>query len=366
MTTLPDVTIIGGGIIGLLTARTLINEGATVRLIDKNQIAQESSWAGSGILLPLYPWRQSEAVNQLVQASLPLYPILCNELFADTNIDPEWTASGLLITKIADINTATHWCGSHNIHAESPPASLYTPLNTTVSNPLWLPNVAQARNPRLVKSLKQDLLNKGVEIIENCKLNSIKLQNQQVQAINTSHGSYSTKQLVIATGAWTSLVFEELLPSYLTCRPHIAPAKGQIVVFQAPPETLPFIVLDGEQYLIPRRDGKILVGSTVEYVGFDKTPQAETREQLNYFACQLLPALKNYPIIHHWAGLRPGTEHGIPYIGVHPEIENLYINAGHFRYGLVMAPASTRLLVDLMLNRSPLIDPRPYQLNSVH
>ena len=114
--------------------------------------------------------------------------------------------------------------------------------------------------------------------------------------------------------------------------------------------------------MIPRLDGKILAGSTVEQDDFNKTPSKIALEQLTHFARHLLPVLHDYPVIKHWAGLRPGTEHGVPYIGRHPHISNLSINAGHFRNGLVMGPASAQLLVDLLLNRPTAVAPEPYQL----
>jgi glycine oxidase len=135
-----------------------------------------------------------------------------------------------------------------------------------------------------------------------------------------------------------------------------------MVLFDAKPDTLRHIVLDNDQYLIPRLDGKILAGSTVEHDDFNKTPSKTAHDQLVSFARNLLPILNDYPIIKHWAGLRPGTEHGVPYIGRHPSIANLSINAGHFRNGLVMGPASAQLLVDLLLNRPTAVAPEPYRL----
>ncbi|MFZ2311565.1 MAG: FAD-dependent oxidoreductase, partial [Methylobacter sp.] len=151
-------------------------------------------------------------------------------------------------------------------------------------------------------------------------------------------------------------------PAIAVDAPKIFPVKGQMLLFDARPDTLKFMVLDGDQYLIPRRDGKILAGSTVEQDNFNKTTTAEARNRLNTFALNLLPSLKNFPVVKHWAGLRPGTEHGVPYIGKHPKISNLCINAGHFRNGLVMGPASAQLMVDLVLNRPTAVAPEPYKL----
>jgi glycine oxidase len=362
MTTTPDITIIGGGVIGLLTAREFFKAGATVTVIDKNMLGQEASWAGGGILLPLYPWRQADAITRLALQSLHLYPVLAEQLIAETHLDPEWYPCGLLITKVPDITAAVGWCKANKILFQAAGADFFNDLNTDPDNPLWLPEIAQARNPRLVKSLKQDLINKGITLIEHCELTGITLANNRITTINTTSGQFSVNQLIISAGAWTGQLFQRLFPEMTGTAPKIAPVKGQMLLFDARPETLRTMVLDGDQYLIPRRDGKILAGSTVEQDDFNKTTTPAARDQLTEFALNLLPSLKNAPLIHHWAGLRPGTEHGVPYIDKHPEISNLSINAGHFRNGLVMGPASAQLMADLILGRPTAVAPEPYQL----
>jgi glycine oxidase len=360
MTTTSDITIIGGGIIGLLTARELIKTGASVTVIEKNLLGQESSWAGGGILLPLYPWRQADAISRLVLQSLRLYPSLAEELCNDTQIDPEWNPCGLLMTKNPDITAAVDWCENNHIAYQHAGNEFFTDLNTAPVNPLWLPTIAQARNPRLVQSLKQYLINHGCDIHEHCALTAISHDNQRINAISTSTGQFKVNQLVISAGAWTGQLFDQFINDNT---PNIAPVKGQMVLFAAKPDTLRHIVLDNDQYLIPRLDGKILAGSTVEHDDFNKTPSTTAHDQLVSFARNLLPVLNDYPIIKHWAGLRPGTEHGVPYIGKHPTISNLSINAGHFRNGLVMGPASAQLLVDVLLNRPTAVAPEPYRLD---
>ena len=366
MTKTPDITIIGGGVIGLLTAREFFNAGATVTVIDKNLLGQESSWAGGGILLPLYPWRQADAITRLAIQSFSLYPALAAQLIAETHLDPEWNPCGLLITKNPDITAAIDWCNSNKVAFQQAGEDFFNDIDTIPNNPLWLPEIAQARNPRLVKSLKQDLINKGVALIEHCELTSISLAQNRITSINTTAGQFAVNQLIISAGAWTGQLFRKLFPEMLGDTPKIAPVKGQMLLFDAKPETLRTMVLDGDQYLIPRRDGKILAGSTVEQDDFNKSTTTVARDRLTEFALKLLPALKNTPLIHHWAGLRPGTEHGVPYIDKHPEISNLSINAGHFRNGLVMGPASAQLMVDLILGRPSAVAPEPYQLCRPH
>jgi glycine oxidase len=357
-----DITLIGSGIIGLLTAKQFLQAGATVTLIEKNPSSQEASWAGGGILLPLYPWRQAAAISDLVIPSLKSYPLLATELMTATQLDPEWTQCGLLITQNPDVEVATNWCKTAQIPATTAENSFFSAVNSQFLQPLWLPSIAQVRNPRLLKSLRAFLLQKGARFIDNCALMAVEQKKQRVNAIETTHGKLAVHQLIIATGAWTGELSQTLFPECANNASEIKPVKGQMLLFDAKPDMLNHIVLEGEHYLIPRRDGKILAGSSVEYTGFDKSVSAAMKTQLYDFATRLLPALKNFPVSKQWAGLRPGTEHGIPYIAIHPEIENLSINAGHFRNGLTMAPASAQLLADLILKRPSLLDPAPYQL----
>lgn len=356
-----EITIVGSGAIGLLTAREFVKAGCSVTIIEKSLSGQESSWAGGGILLPLYPWRQPKAISSLVIESNVHYPTLSSDLFDATQINPEWYDCGLLICKNPDSELATAWCEQYSIPYQKADSAFFNELNTQVNNPLWLPNIAQARNPRLLKSLKVFLLNAGVIFKENCEVADATINNGRVSRLITNSGTIDVDQLIICTGAWAGELTKKLIPNSL-CTPNIAPVKGQIVLFDAKPDTLPHMVLDDDYYLIPRRDGKILAGSSVENTGFDKSITSETREKLAYFATELFPKLKLFPVINHWAGLRPGTKQGIPYIDKHPEIKNLSINAGHYRNGLVMGPASAKLMADLILDRKPCVDPEPYKL----
>jgi glycine oxidase len=254
------------------------------------------------------------------------------------------------------------WCNHNKIAFEEAEQQL-AGLNTTPLHPLFLPHIAQIRNPRLVKSLKQDLLQKGVRLLENCQLSSINLENNKVNSIATSMGNLPINQLIISAGAWTSELMAQFFPTIRDNKPQISPVKGQMLLYAAKPDTLQTMVLDDGHYLIPRLDGHILAGSTIEANTFDKTTTPEAQDQISDFALNLLPTLKDYPLVKHWAGTRPGTPCGVPYIDRHPEISNLSINAGHFRNGLAMAPASAQLMVDLILDRPTSVDPEPYRLD---
>jgi glycine oxidase len=361
MTHRSDILIIGGGISGLLSAKALLASGQSITILDKAQSGQEASWAGGGILLPLYPWRQPAAISSLVTNSLAQYPELSRELTHATGIDPEWLQCGLLISQNPDIEQATAWCKQYDIPYQAAETERFNQLNCDTENPLWLPSIAQARNPRLLKSLRAFLDNAGVRFVEHCDISVINHNKERITSIDTNLGTFEAEQVIATTGAWTHDFLTRFLPEQRA--PAIRPVKGQMLLFEAKPDTLSCMVLDGDRYLIPRRDGRILAGSTVEEQGFDKTTTDHARNTLFTFATDLMPALNDYPVIAHWAGIRPGTHDGVPFIGKHPVLDNLFINAGHFRNGLVMGPASATLLADLILQRTPTLDPTPYQIH---
>jgi len=362
----PDITFVGGGITGLLCARLFALAGASVTIIDKKQIGQESSWAGGGILLPLYPWRQAEAISQLVIPSINTYPKLAQDLIDATGIDPEYLVSGLLMNSLLDLDDALAWSENHSIKTSLASSEQRQQFTHIQDDALYLPDIAQVRNPRLLKSLKQDLLQRGVKIIENCAIEKVTIKDNRITEIASHTETLAVKQLVVSAGAWTGSLWAQLLGKTEATSAKVFPVKGQMLILGAPIGTLDTMVLENDRYLIPRRDGKILCGSTVEHADFDKTTSAPAKQSLVNFAHNLLPELQSAPVIHHWAGLRPGTEQGIPYIDQHPEIQNLAISAGHFRNGFAMGPASAQLLYDLVTEQAPQIDPTPYQFSAQH
>ena len=357
-----DILIIGGGISGMLTARELQLAGRQVTILDKVAAGQESSWAGGGILLPIYPWRQPDAISDLVISSLSMYPELSQTLYNSTGIDPEWQPCGMLICKNPDIQQAMKWCESRQIRYQPAADSMLATLDTDFDQPLWLPDIAQARNPRLLKSLKAYLTQHGVHFLEHAEVTGIEVLPRRIDSISTSQQQFRANQIVLCAGAWTAKLLQQWLP-HSSVQIHIKPVRGQMLLFDAKPDTLQHMILDADHYLIPRRDGKILVGSTVEQAGFEKQTTEQARQDLYQFATRLLPTLKPFPVCAHWAGLRPGTPDGIPYISFHPDYDNLSINAGHFRNGLVMGPASAKLIADLILQRQPHLDPGAYSLH---
>jgi glycine oxidase len=356
-----DIIIVGGGISGMLSAWYLAQEGASVRVLDRQQPGQESSWAGGGIISPLYPWRYAEPVNRLAHWSQDHYAALAEELREVSGIDPEYLDSGLLMPGLAEAEfaQAQQWAADYGadlqILSEAELGHIQAGICPPEGQHLWLPAVAQVRNPRLVKALHGALLKLGVQVLADHPVSELSLQAGRLQGVMVGDRLLHADKVALCAGAWTDQI-QGHQPT------GIYPVRGQMLLFQADPDLLSRIILAGDTYLIPRKDGKILAGSTMERVGFDKATTSDARADLIQRACALLPALADCPVIHHWAGLRPGNDSGIPCISAHPGIDGLFINAGQYRNGVVTGPASARLLSDLLLQRAPILDPSAYQL----
>lgn len=366
MQSIPDITFVGGGITALLSARLFSLAGANVTIIERNEIGQESSWAGGGILLPLYPWRQAEAISKLVIPSIAAYPELTKSLIESTGLYPEYIISGLLMTQLPDLDQARKWCEKYSIANRSIDSKQQESFQSIDDQSLFLAEIAQVRNPCLIKSLKKDLLQRGVTIVEHSSIQKLTIKHNRIVEIASESNSFPVNSVVITSGAWTGDLWRQLLGDSVELQPDVFPVKGQMLILDTPVGTLDTMILQNDRYLIPRRDGKILCGSTVEYVDFDKSTTEQAKQSLADFSRKIFPVLQSAPIIHHWAGLRPGTRLGIPYIDTHPEIKNLSISAGHFRNGFAMGPASAQLLYEIITNQHSTIDATPYQLSATH
>jgi glycine oxidase len=355
-----QVLVVGGGVIGLLTAFNLACEGRHVVLIDRAAVGQESSWAGGGIVSPLYPWRYSSAVTALAHWSQDFYPQLAQQLLARTGLDPEVHTTGLYWLDLEDEPQALQWAAQQRRPLSAVDISAVRDavpaLGDGYERAVYMANVANVRNPRLVKSLKAALLAMpNVTVHEQCAVHGFIREAGRIIGVATSLGDLRGDQVVLAAGAWSG----ELLAT-LGLQLPVQPVKGQMILYKCAADFLPAMVLAKGRYAIPRRDGHILIGSTLEHQGFDKTPTDVALESLKASAVSLLPALAEASVVAQWAGLRPGSPEGIPFIGELPGFAGLWLNCGHYRNGLVLAPASCQLLADLLAGREPIIDPAPY------
>jgi len=357
------VIIIGGGIVGCMTAMELVRRGDRVTIVERNQIASqtsgESSWAGGGIIFPLLPWQYSEPVNTLTRNSADHYRELSQRLLAETGFDANFVQSGFLLLPEFDTGAALEWCANNQLPAQTVKASRFDVQSLSGEDALWLPTVSQIRPPYLMQAMRRWLEQNHVTMLEHTQLLPLKEAElktpQQLSEWKTVNGeTLSADQFVVTSGAWSFDLLKET-----TARLHIKPMRGQILLYK--PETnLKQIVYREGFYMIPRLDGHLLAGSTLEDVGFDTSVTEAVRDELRQKAEAIMPELKGQPIIKHWSGLRPGAPDNLPTISAHPTIKNLFMNTGHFRYGLTMAPASARLITALMAGETPQINAAPY------
>ena len=330
------IVVVGGGIVGCMTALALAARGFAVTIVERNVIAiqtsGEASWAGAGILFPLLPWFYKDEVNALSLAGAARYPQICAELLAETGIDPEYSQSGMCIKPPFNAALAQTWCAKNGVAFE------------IKGDDLLLPNVAQVKPPHLLNALKQSLIQRGVTLIEQTQLEPLPAC-EKIDGWRTSTGAaLRADAFVVTSGAWSFELLKETASQL-----NIKPMRGQILLYQLPVNTLPNIIYQDGFYLVQRRDGYLLAGSTLEDVGFDSSVTESVKLALQAKAEAILPSLKHAPVIKHWSGLRPGTPDNVPTIARHPTIKNLYLNTGHFRYGLTMAPESARRLAELIM-----------------
>ena len=356
--------VLGAGVVGLTTALALAERGHRVTVLDAGSPGMESSWAGGGIVSPVPPWAYPEAINQLVAVSRQRYPALLARIEALSGRSVEYRQTGLLLTGTMP-EQGRDWlqqCDSQVVWGKA--AALEPALAEGDQTVALLPEVTQVRNSQLIDALVLALKAVGVEF-HGFEAQRIEWSSAgRVRALVSTDGvRWPTTQLVLALGAWADRVLQASQLSPLG----IKPIRGQILLFKHQPRLLNHIVNTGEGYLIPRADGHVLVGSTVEDVGFDRRPDAASYRQLLAFALRQVPALAEGSLRCHWAGLRPGCDHGLPVVGPSPEVEGLWLNLGHYRNGVGLAPVCADLLVAMMrgednLHRSILAEGKTKQV----
>ena len=357
---MPHALIAGGGLIGLLTARELRARGFDVTVVERGACGREASWAGGGILSPLHPWRFPDAVNALAAHSRNVWSRLAATLRERTGIDPEYRPGGMIVIDGDNPIEVGAWAERHRVAAtplvRDQVIAMVAGLQPPAGHSWLLPDIASIRNPRLLRALVALAVGEGVTLREHTPITGVAHADGRVVGLDTTGGRIGADVVVICAGAWSA----GLLIGLGAEPPGIRPVRGQMLAFTAPRGLLERIVLTEDHYLIPRTDGTVLAGSTVEDAGFDAAPTGAGRAELFDAATRLLPPLAEAQVAAHWAGLRPGSDDGIPTIAPHPALAGLWINAGHFRNGIVTAPASAELAADQVAGRVPALDPSPY------
>ncbi|MEJ2534953.1 MAG: FAD-dependent oxidoreductase [Gammaproteobacteria bacterium] len=354
-----DVVVLGGGVIGMLTARALAAEGRKPVVVERDRLGRGASRAAGGIMSPLAPWEVDPAVHALAKVSLPMLPGLATALETDTGIDPEYRRTGVLFLDCADHEQALAYAErtGEAVRVLAPKdVANFEPAAARVEGPSVLfPDLAQVRNPRLLDALAKDLRLKGVEVLEDAGEARLETAGAGLAVVSDTHGRLAAPDVVLAAGAWSGEVAKGVgleLP--------VVPVRGQIIWYQAPEAGVRHVIIRDGKYVVPRQEGVVLVGSTLEEVGFDPGTTPEARSLLEAAARNVVPLLSTLPVQGHWSGLRPGAPNGVPFIGEAPGVPGLWLNTGHFRNGVNLAPGSVALLTDLMSGRKTPLDPIAY------
>lgn len=352
-----DVLIVGGGVIGLSTAYCLSRSGTRVTVLDQGQPGQEASWAGAGMLPPGNLEGASTPSAQLRAFSFCRWKRLSQELLELTGIDNGFRESGGLELGLSGegqrIRAELAAWKAEGVPVETLTVAelrkLEPSLHPAIEYAYRLPTFAQVRNPRHVKALIAACQAKNVRVISGQQVVEFELaksanDSRTIVAARTQTDRFVAEKFLIASGAWSAGITRQLgieIP--------VRPVRGQIALLSTWPLPFQHVLNHGARYLVPREDGKILVGATEEEAGFEKQNTVQGIAGLLEFAQSIVPSLASVNLERTWAGLRPGSPQGDPFLSKLPGCVNGYVAAGHFRAGLQLSPGTGQLMAELIL-----------------
>lgn len=360
-----DAVIVGGGVIGLSVARALARGGLSrVTLIERAQLGAESSSAAAGMLAAQAEADRADAFLELATASRDLYPAFAESLREETGIDIELERTGTLYLALteedeAEIEHRYRWQERAGLAVERLSADearrLEPCISTRVRAALRFPLDAQVENRRLVAALAAAAERYQVRLLTGTRVESVMIERGEVMGVETTRGIVHSRTVVLAGGAWTSLI-----PSSDTRLPtlRIEPVRGQMLCFEALRRPFRHVIYSPRGYVVPRIDGRLLAGSTTERAGFDNQVTGEGVRAISTHASEIAPLIDDLPLMDTWAGLRPRAEDELPVIGACAEVRGLYYATGHYRNGILLAPITGELIAEQVTRgvSSPLLD----------
>ncbi len=362
MATSPDVLVIGGGIIGLTTAYFLADAGRRVEVLDKGEFGREASWAGAGILPPGDPAFAATPVDRLRAWGVSRFAAFSGELQARTGIDNGYRVCGGIEFLTAEDRYAVELWQQQRIRCERLTDNRLEPrVRFVPDTEAWhLPDCAQVRNPWHLRALIAACQSAGVALTPHAEFRGWERTGNRVSAAILTNGERrSAGQFLLASGAWADAGL-----AALGVRLGVTPVRGQIVLFRCPQPPFTRVLMHGKRYLVPRADGRVLVGSTEEpEAGFEKANTADGIADLTRFAFDLCTALREAEIEQTWAGLRPGSPDGLPFLGPVPGVENVFCAAGHFRAGVQLSLGTARLMTDLLTGTASKLPAEAFRLD---
>ncbi len=378
------IAIIGGGVIGLSIAWEVTRRGHQAVVIEKSRLGRGASWAGAGILPPSNAATAIHPMEHLEARSDELHPQWAQRLKEETGIDNGFqTCGGLYVARTTGeraslLGRASEWKERAIPFHELTRAELsdqFPALSQTVQDNAmawWAPGETQICNPHHVQALISACRKQGVELLENCGEPKILYSNDTVTQITIDPNSSAPRAIsadayCLTAGPWSGEIASRFLGQASDQSVDtegdplpMLPVRGQMLLYKL--DTAPFaaVVNEGTRYLVPRSDGHVLFGATIEEVGFDTSTTESGIANLTEHAQSLLPQLSENCLVKTWAGLRPGTFDGFPYIGPLSHSSNLFVATGHFKAGLHLSPGTAEVVADLVEQKTPKIDLRPF------
>ncbi len=359
----PDVLILGGGVIGLSAAHYLAKRKARVTVLDQGDFGRESSWAGAGIVSPAPELHLARSpLERLHALAVPLLARLSADLRESTGCDNGYlVCGGLQLLEAEDADAPRHWqhCDIRFEELDAEQLRRAEPaLSPRVERAYLLPETAQVRNPRHVKALLAWCGTHGVVLRPGRAAFGFERQGGKVTAVRTAEGPVHAGRFLVTAGAWTGGVLESV-----GVRLGVRPVRGQIALLNTGAPLIRSVVEQGKRYLVPRPDGRVLVGSTEEDVGFDRRTTATAVRELLRFASDVVPGLADAHVERCWAGLRPGSADGLPYLGPVPGFENLFVAAGHYRSGIMLSAGTGKVMAELLTGQEPAVPLDAFRLD---
>jgi glycine oxidase len=347
-----DVLIVGGGIIGLSLAQELALQKLSVTVLERGQIGQEASWAGAGILAPRAEMEEAGPLAQLLLASRKIYPEFVKQVSGRSGLSIDFSISGLLSVALnleqqVELDRKKQQQTELGLVVQSlsreETLRMERCLNPELLSALYFSEEGYVDNRELAEAVRLACLQLGVWLVPECVVLAVKTEQSKVCGLETNSGFMASERVVIAAGSWSGQILTGL-PYALP----VKPARGQMVAVRMAEPGLRHVVYGSQGYLVPRKDGRVLLGSTVEWVGYDKRVTLDGLQQITASAVSLAPALRSSTFIECWSGLRPFCEGGLPVLGP-TEIDGLYFATGHFRNGLLLAPITAKLMADVIV-----------------
>ncbi len=362
-----QVVIIGGGVIGSSIAWRLAREGAAVTVLERGRLGREASWASAGMIAPQAEAQAAGPFFQLCLRARDSFEATLETLRADTDADPEYDRTGILYVALSDserseLEQRAQWqAGAGGTVEELTPAAarqMEPGLSSKTIYALYMPLERRIENRKLTLAYATAALGKGAVFVEGASAREVLIKGNSVTGVRTYDGRVFDAEIVVnAAGAWSSEIqgIDDKFETY--------PVRGQIACFETRPGYLRSSVFSLGGYLVPRRDGRVLAGSTMEEAGFDKSVTLAGLAKITLAALDMVPALGELSFREAWAGLRPATRDFLPVLGPSPSMPGFFYATGHFRSGILLSAITGEIIADLIQTRNPSIDLAPFSPN---